>query len=327
MEAKKQKDSSASGSRISLVAGNYSEKSSTNSGTNRKNQTQIENHSQHQSKIDQKAASGNSFLTNSLDQKLVSYGKSAKQEATLGNQIYKPPLIQIAKVTYHNCLISIFTDSEEKNPRRFFFEPVFLLDLKSIVSQSRGFFKQNFIRFTVQIWNQEIRSKVLERLRSLPCFSVVNIQEEDVCVLPYEEVQLVGDPGDAFNSIRLLDRPNSYLRSPESLNFYLLCDTSSVANELADDFREDPEFTMSSLRLELECRGLLLGTGTNPVELMASNLISQRPTYRFKLSITGGSLIFFIIKICRHNLKSYYFSGEEKCPLTRQTMGIHLNSV
>ena len=122
----------------------------------------------------------------------------------------------------------------------------------------------------------------------------MNIQEEDVCVLPYEEVQLVGDPGrpgDAFNSIRLLDRPNSYLRSPESLNFYLLCDTSSVANELAEDFREDPEFTMSSLRLELECRGLLLGTGTNPVELMASNLISQRPTNRFKLSTIGGSLI------------------------------------
>ena len=157
MEAKKQKDSPASGSRISLVAGNYSEKSSTNSGTNRKKKTPIENHSQHESKINQKAGSGNSFLTNSLDQKLVSDGKAAKEEA-LGNPIYKPPLIQIAKVTYHNCLISIFTDFEEKNPRRFFFEPVFLLDLKSIVSQSRGFFKQNFIRFTVQMWHQEIRS-------------------------------------------------------------------------------------------------------------------------------------------------------------------------
>lgn len=73
--------------------------------------------------------------------------------------------------------------------------------------------------------------------------------------MPYEEVQLVCDPGTGPNdSIKLVDRPTSYLRFPESLDFYLLCDSLTVANSLVGDFRKNPEFTLSNLQLKLECR-------------------------------------------------------------------------
>ena len=110
------------------------------------------------------------------------------------------------------------------------------------------------------MWNQDLRSKVLERLRSLPSLSNVIIHEDDVCVMPYEEVQLICDPGTGLDdSIKLMDRPTSYLRFPESLDFYLLCDSLSVANSLVGDIRQNPEFTLSNLQLKLECRrGLVM---------------------------------------------------------------------
>jgi len=122
-----------------------------------------------------------------------------------GDSPLKPSMVQIAQVNHHNFLIRIFTDSSEENPRRFFFEPVVLLDPKSIIAESFGFLKQDFIRFTIKMWNQDLRSKVLERLRSLPSLANVIIQEDDVCVMPYEEVQLVCDPGTGLNnSIKLV---------------------------------------------------------------------------------------------------------------------------
>ncbi len=103
-------------------------------------------------------------------------------------------IVQIGKVRYHNFLIGIFTDSTEKNPHRFFFEPIVLLDLKSISSQTNQLFKQDVVHFTLKMWNTELRSKVLERVQSMPTFKELQIDEEDICVMPYEEVQLVLKP-------------------------------------------------------------------------------------------------------------------------------------
>ena len=199
------------------------------------------------------------------------------------NQLSKPSLTQIAKVKYLNFLVGIFTDSSEWNPSRFFFQPVVLLDPEITVHQTQGLLKQDYLRLTIQMWNLELRSKVLERLKSLPNFANLNIQEDDVCVMPFEEVKLLYDPSKSLsNSFKMTDRPVSYLRSQESIDFYLICDSSSAAQALADEFRLNPEFTLSNLQLELECKGLCFGAAS-------TNLLTpeiNRATFKFKVEIS-----------------------------------------
>lgn len=129
------------------------------------------------------------------------------------------------------------------------------------------------------MWNDEVCSKVLERLRSLPTLQSVQIEEEDVCVMPFEEVQLVcRKAGGISPSIRLLDEPTSYSRFNQNLDFYLLCDAPSSASVLADDFRQAPEFTLKGWQLKLECRGLSIKTDTVPARC-------EPPTFLFNISI------------------------------------------
>lgn len=102
-------------------------------------------------------------------------------------------LSYIAKVKYHHQLIKIYSDSSEKI--QFFFEPLVLLDPKSILSKSHSRGSVNFIQLTIQMWNESLRFKVLERLRSLETFQNVKIEEEDICVIPFDEVQLICKSG------------------------------------------------------------------------------------------------------------------------------------
>lgn len=194
------------------------------------------------------------------------------------------PLFEVAKVKYRDLLIRIFSDSLESSRRQFFFEPLVLLDPKSIVSKSHGSLNQNFIQITIQMWNEQVRSKVLERLRSLPTFQNVKIEEEDICVMPFEEVQLVcRKPGGISPSIRLQDEPKSYFRYNQNLDFYLICDAASSASVLADDFRQNPEFTLNGWQLKLQCSGLSTKTVTVPAG-------SEPPAFLFNISICAREL-------------------------------------
>ncbi len=204
------------------------------------------------------------------NQALVPYNKKRKYEESDNSS---EPIIEIAKVSYKNFFITIFTEMNIGNPRRFFFEPLVLLDSKSIISESHGFLQQDVIHLTIQMWNPEIRSKVLDRLRSLPSLSNVNVHEDDIYVLPFEEVQLVHKSGSIHQSIRLLDEPKRYHRLSEFLNFYLLCDSTPTANAFAEDFRRNPEFVLENSQLALECRGLSLGYS-----------IGSRPTFNYNVT-------------------------------------------
>ena len=216
-----------------------------------------------------------------------------------GSSNTSPPsslvLFQVGKVKYHDLLVRIFSDSldrNDKNPRQFFFEPIVLLDPSSIVNKAHGFFKSDFIQFTIQMWNEELRVKVLERLRSIKSLQNVEIDEDDVCVMPYEEVQLVCKSASAPQSIRLMDQPTSYLRSKENLDFYLLCDVSSSASALAEDFRQNPEFTLNSWKLALECRGLGIQSGTALSESTTLKGHLRRPIFTFNVSILSMKSAF-----------------------------------
>jgi len=132
------------------------------------------------------------------------------------------------------------------------------------------------------MWNLEIRSKVLERLRSLKSLKNIEIEEEDICVMPFEDVQLVCKSGSLPPFISLTAKPTPYLRSNENLDFYLLVGESSCANVLAHDIRQNPEFSLiNDWQLKLECHGFATESGTTP----AGSTISPRPTRAYTISI------------------------------------------
>lgn len=169
--------------------------------------------------------------------------------------------VQIASVSYENQLVGIFADSSEKNPSSFFFEPIVLLDPKSISSQTNQLFKQDLVHFSIKMWNSELRSKILDRLRSLPNFKNKKIHEEEICVMPYQEVQLVLKPGTSIDhkSIQLMDTSIPFHPCYSNiLDFYLICDSRSTADILADNLQKHPGFFLQKWKLALECRGLML---------------------------------------------------------------------
>jgi len=199
------------------------------------------------------------------------------------------PFTLITQVKYNNLLVKIFSGSTEKNQRQFFFEPLVFVDPKSIVSKScsHGSLKQDFIRLTIQMWNEELRSKVLERLQSLECLQNVQFGEEDIYVMPFEDVQLVCKSDSLPHFISLTDKSTPYLRSNEDLDFYLLVDESSSANVLAHDIRQNPDFYLiNEWQLKLECRGFATESGATSAE----STVSQSPTRSYSISIGSNDI-------------------------------------
>ncbi len=105
---------------------------------------------------------------------------------------YSPPIVEVAKVSFRGSIIRIFADAGVRNPSRFFYEPLVHLDPKSIFAHHHIVSQENVVSFTIEMWNPELRRKVLARLQSLKGqhFNVTDIGEEDIYVLPFEEVLL-----------------------------------------------------------------------------------------------------------------------------------------
>ncbi len=200
----------------------------------------------------------------------------------------KQQLVQVAKLKYQEFSVKIFTDgsTSKKNPPRFFFEPIVMLDPKSITIQSQDLSKEDVVSFTIEMWNGEIHSKVLDLLRVK---KLIEVDENDVSVMPYEDVQLVGKPGSIHQSIQIMEDVIPYDRQNKRLEFFLLCDSPSTAQNLADNLRKCPSFLVRKWQLALECRGLAL----NP--LVADDKPSSivRPVFKLVVStpsITGHGI-------------------------------------
>lgn len=191
-------------------------------------------------------------------------------------------LHEVSKLTYKNVDIDIFMDDTQTNEQtkpRFFFEPMVQLDPTtiSIESSSDKLFKDKFVRVEILMWTEELRSKVLDRLRSLPKFSNNNsftIQLDDISVMHYEEIQLVKRFDYIINdkSIRLAKKATSYELLSESVPFYFKCDSMDSARFLADNLRQHTNFLLEKCKLALECRGLAPTSGSN---------LSDRPKSTF----------------------------------------------
>ncbi len=181
-------------------------------------------------------------------------------------------LVEVAKTSYRGFIITIYGEADHEGlsngNRRFYFEPLVLLDPSSIVSESHVLLKKDFVRFSVQMWTADLRSKVHSTLMSL---NHADVREENVHVMPYEEVQLKLNC--SLLSFMLMKEPTFYSRMNENLDFYFLCDSPETAVTLAQDFRRNPEFSLKSFRLQMECKGLTL---RNPV--------LERPYFVFNVS-------------------------------------------
>jgi len=174
------------------------------------------------------------------------------------NLTVKERLVEITSVSYRDFSIKIFIDSLDPR-QRFFFEPIVLLDRKHIAIETYDLFQQDVIRFTVQMWTQELHLKVLERLKSIPEFRDEKIDEDDIHVLPFDEVHLVYKPGSIPESVQLYNQPICYVRRHKYLHFYLLTNSASAALALSEDFHQNPEFVLKKWQLNLVGRGLAIG--------------------------------------------------------------------
>ena len=187
-------------------------------------------------------------------------------------------LVHAGELSYQEITIKIFTEAtneKSKTSPRFFFEPTVVLDPKSVIIQSQELFKEDVVRFSIQMWNQDIRSKVLDRLR----LKNSEVDEDDVRVMPYEDVQLVGKPGSFHQSVKIMEEASPYHRLNEKLDFFLLCDSPATAKGLANNLRHYPEFVVRKWQLALECRGLALKPSVTAVKA-----VINRPV--FKLSVS-----------------------------------------
>ena len=216
----------------------------------------------------------------------------------------KDRLVEVAQVSYREFFIKIYTDS--LNPRRrFFFEPIVQLDRNQIVIENYDLFQHDVIRFTIQMWNQELCSKVLERLKSLTEFDGIKIHQDDIYVLPFEEVYLVHEPGSIPESVQLVKRPISYHRMQANVHFYLLSNSSAAALALAGDFPRNPEFSLKKWQLTLVGRGLALGKAARVASsdrpILSFNVSTVAPT-QFQVNY-GIKLLYDVIYI----IKIYFF--------------------
>ena len=142
------------------------------------------------------------------------------------------------------------------------------------------------------MWNTELRSKVLERVQSMPTFKELQIDEEDICVMPYEEVQLVLKPGSNMDqSVKLMEQPTQSFHSSHSrdrLDFYFICDSRPTADALAENFREYPGFVLQKWKLALECRGLVLGNGAPSKSTSVTINVSTLPPQEITEATSAG---------------------------------------
>ena len=205
-----------------------------------------------------------------------SHPEEASSNPTLQSK-WRDQLTEIAKTNYRGLIIKIFSEKnygDKDSQRRFYFEPVALLDPQSIVSESHVLLKQDFVRFTIRMWNEELQSKVKSCLKSI----LTGVKLENISVMPYEEVQLSFKKGFALQPFRLLEEETSYERQNESLDYYFICDSLTTATTVARDFRLHPDFSLKNFPLQLTCKGLVL---PNTAELSAS---MNRPSFTFNVS-------------------------------------------
>ena len=159
-----------------------------------------------------------------------------KKESSIGNK----PMIPVGSMPYLNFRVSVYFQHDDDGMKRFFYEPIALLDPSSVSS------RQDRVEFRVQMWNQEVEAKLADYLQrlsihQLPADSAYNIQ-----VMPYDQVRLIVKKKKAPESVV------SYLQLNQSLPFHLDCQSEQEADRLVGRIKQDAEYWARDLAVE--CR-------------------------------------------------------------------------
>ncbi len=185
---------------------------------------------------------------------------------------YPQRLVEVGELNYQGFTIKIFKNGTFD---KFFFEPIVVLDQKSAVIQSQKLFKEDVVRFSILIWTQEIRTKVLERLR----LKNIQVDEDDVRVMPFDSVQLIAKLGSIHQSVKVMGEAISYKRLNEKLDFFFLCDSPSTAEDLADNLLDSPDYLVRKWQLSLECRGLALNPSVSEDKTSTNDRPYSNPVF------------------------------------------------
>jgi len=126
------------------------------------------------------------------------------------------------------------------------------LDPESITAHSQK--NLNQVSFKIIMWEPELRRQVFYRVKSLngQNFNVTKIVENDIHVLPFEEIKLYSDKPVEGTYIR-----QSYNGQNEHLYFIIECNETYGAEVLAEDLRRDPEVVTD--KWNMTCSGLKFG--------------------------------------------------------------------
>jgi len=168
------------------------------------------------------------------------------------------PIVEVAKLSYRGSVIRIFADAGVRNPRRFFYEPLVQLNPKSIFVHHHSVLQSDVVSFTIEMWNPELRRQVLGRVKSLSSFSNITIGEQDMNVLPFVWIEMGQIVGNGIN-IGLRGKSISYRLQSESLEFYMLSNSTIFANVLAENFRQNPGFFLDYSQMTFIGSSLDLG--------------------------------------------------------------------
>ncbi len=79
-------------------------------------------------------------------------------------------LIEVARAKYKDFLIPIYGEINYNgcnSKRRFYFEPIVMLDPQSVVPVTYGHLKLKTVRFSIQMWYDLLNSQVQKSLSSI----------------------------------------------------------------------------------------------------------------------------------------------------------------
>ena len=183
------------------------------------------------------------------DQQSINQNPETAKSTNLKKGGSDEELVPFIPMRYRNFRLQIY--KKLGPPTRFFYEPALLLDPQKIQSQVNKTTGKAYIRFPVQMWDEELEEQVVNWLKNHP--DIHNDKADNYCVqvMPYDGLRLVpsGDlatSGDYHPS----KQATSYRQLDQGLQFHLFSETKEAADSLVETFQTDPNFHIQDLTLE-----------------------------------------------------------------------------
>jgi hypothetical protein len=157
----------------------------------------------------------------------------------------KPLPIKISSVLYRSVCINIYdSQTTSRNKKIYFYSPIAVLNHMNVISVFHQTSTQGFLSISFAIWNQEIRTKVVQHLTQI--FNQ-QIEPNQVRVFHFNSVRLTGSKLN-FADFSLTNEWVAYKDQP-SLRFSLICPTREDCDRVKTEMLSNPK-QFEHLRLD-----------------------------------------------------------------------------